>query len=114
MGQNQHRTSIGLAVALSLALGGAGGYLLGREHGADDALTANSSSDCNDAARAFEEALNESVDAERDADFSAASEEDQAEADYARVKAWTVVDQNPDCFDAETRAVAATYLEGVR
>ncbi|NUW06241.1 hypothetical protein G6W47_04770 [Streptomyces sp. CAI-21] len=112
MGQNRATASIALAVALSLALGGVGGYLLGREHGADNALTAYSASDCKDATRAFEEALAEVGDAEHYADFSAAPEEDQAEADYARTKAAMVVDQNPDCFDAETRAVAATHLEG--
>lgn len=112
MGQNRTTASIGLAVALSLAAGGAGGYFLGREHGAEAEVAAADASDCRDARRAFEEALDEVGNTVGRADYESASPEEQDAAAFARTKTWTIVDQNPSCFDAGTRADATTYLEG--
>ncbi|MFJ2067094.1 hypothetical protein ACIOIM_29405 [Streptomyces albidoflavus] len=95
MRENRTTASIGLAVALSLALGGAGGYLLGREHGADS----TASSQCQEAVEAAERAA-EGID------------QAATEGDDSATHAMTIIDQNPECFGPDLRAKAKTYLGG--
>ncbi len=111
MGQNRTTASIGLAVALSLALGGAGGYLLGREHAPAPGPVAAETTDCAGVDEVIDEMLEE-----RDAvgESGLPAHEAQAEEEHLTVKIMTVVDQNPDCFDAHLRATASTYLEDQR
>ncbi|MFB6593933.1 hypothetical protein [Streptomyces diastaticus] len=109
MGQN--RTSIGLAVALSLALGGAGGYLLGREHAPDPGPAATAAPHCADANATFDDAIEELEALEGS---SQPDHEIQAEKDALAARVMTIVDQNPDCYDAGMRATAATWLEDQR